>query len=75
MKRNEQIQNEILYWFGEKHVRVGNPEDLIYRNVEKQKAIILPKKTEVVGITATKLKMNNLLSRRTAKLLEVNVAG
>lgn len=54
---------------------LGNPEELVYRHVEMQKAIILPKKGEVVGLSGNKLRMNNLLSRRTAKLLEVNVLG
>lgn len=32
-RRTEQIQDEILLWFKEKHILSGNPEDLIYRHV------------------------------------------
>ena len=74
-RRNEQIQNEIQEWFNEKHVFTGNPEGLIFRHVEKQKAIILPKKAEVIGLSGNGGRRNNLLSRRTVKLLEVNVSG
>lgn len=74
-RRSEQIQIELEKWFSEKEVFLGNPEELVYRHIERQKAIILPNKGEVMGLSGNKMRMNNLLSRRTAKLLEVNVSG
>jgi hypothetical protein len=44
-------------------------------HAERQKAIIIPKKVEVIGLSGNKMRMNNLLSRRAGKLLEVNVSG
>jgi len=35
----------------------------------------VPKKMEILGLSGNKVRMNNLLSRRAAKLIEVNVSG
>jgi hypothetical protein len=67
------IQGEVFEWFERKDILFGNPEDIINKHVEKQKALILPKKSQLGS--ALKPEMNGLIARRNTRMIEVNGGG